>query len=595
MPTHRLTVPLTPPHAVRRSYQGPGPATHPSPSRRSERQGELGDGPAGAQREVLEGGRLPVEGLEDRLDPPASGTGRRSAAGRRPPGTSPEGHQHVVGVADRVAAVGQELVGARRRRAADRAGHRHDVDPAVDRLADREQRAAGRVGLDDDHDVGSAAMMRLRAGNRHGAGRMPSGASPSSTPALADRRPQLAVPRRVGLVVPAADDPDRRQRRRRRAASSTPRWAAPSMPERQPGHHRARPPRPARARAPGPPPRPLPVQRAGADDADPGPGQRGEVALGEQHGRRVGVLAQRVAGRRVVAAAAATATPAVAVGRCPTSSRVGPGRCVPSCDPAPTPPPATSGRRRRRRADAGPGLGSPARQRGAPVLGGRRSSAAPPRRPAPVPSGRPAGPARRPRARRPTSWGPPSRSATVRATRRTRCRPRARQPPGPERRPRGAAWRVSDSGATSSRRLAGMSALVRTPRSRREARAPRPPGRPRRRWARRWPAPKQVVDRRAGAPRRAGRTGRAAGPTADGGSAARAASEHRQPPGRLPSPHGHGFIAATRRNRAGIVTDATARADPHHPFLQRLAQRVEHPRRELGELVEEQDPVGTPR
>ena len=43
-------------------------------------------------------------------------------------------------------------------------------------------------------------------------------------------------------------------------------------------------------------------------------------------------------------------------------------------------------------------------------------------------------------------------------------------------------------------------------------------------------------------------------------------------------------------NRAGNVSDIEAR-DAHCPILQRLSQHFEHVPRELGQLIEEQEPV----
>ena len=76
--------------------------------------------------------------------------------------------------------------------------------------------------------------------------------------------------------------------------------------------------------------------------------------------------------------------------------------------------------------------------------------------------------------------------------------------------------------------------------------------------------------------------------TGAAGSAAARASVHRQAPGRPASPHGHGFMAATSRKRAGQRHRGPGPAHPDDALLERLAQRVEHVGGELAQLVEEQ-------
>ena len=88
---------------------------------------------------------------------------------------------------------------------------------------------------------------------------------------------------------------------------------------------------------------------------------------------------------------------------------------------------------------------------------------------------------------------------------------------------------------------------------------PRPPARPRPSpWARR--AGRRAAPRRSGGtPRPGGRSGRAAAPTAAAGSGpgrwGRSGTRRRGPP----SPHGHGLVAPTSRNRAGSSTASRAR------------------------------------
>ena len=67
------------------------------------------------------------------------------------------------------------------------------------------------------------------------------------------------------------------------------------------------------------------------------------------------------------------------------------------------------------------------------------------------------------------------------------------------------------------------------------------------------------------------------------------ASLHRQAPGNPPSPHGHGFMAPTRRNRAGKSIAAAGPPDPDDVLLEGLAQGVEDGGGELPQLVQEQD------
>ena len=57
------------------------------------------------------------------------------------------------------------------------------------------------------------------------------------------------------------------------------------------------------------------------------------------------------------------------------------------------------------------------------------------------------------------------------------------------------------------------------------------------------------------------------------------------------NPHGHGFIAAMSWKRAGKVVDPAGPGDDHALVLERLAERLEDVPVELGQLVEEEDPV----
>ena len=93
---------------------------------------------------------------------------------------------------------------------------------------------------------------------------------------------------------------------------------------------------------------------------------------------------------------------------------------------------------------------------------------------------------------------------------------------------------------------------------------------------------------------RRGRNGPAAAPrcAADSGHGRPTCSVHA--PSYTPSPHGQGFMAATRRKAAGKVDGPAGTADPDDPFLERLAQRLEGGDGELPELVEEEDRRGWP-
>ena len=59
-------------------------------------------------------------------------------------------------------------------------------------------------------------------------------------------------------------------------------------------------------------------------------------------------------------------------------------------------------------------------------------------------------------------------------------------------------------------------------------------------------------------------------------------------PGSVAWPQRHGFIAAMSWNRAGIGDAVVGAGDQHLAALERLAQRIEHLRLELRQLVEEQ-------
>ena len=140
----------------------------------------------------------------------------------------------------------------------------------------------------------SAAMMRLRAGNRHASGRAPSGASLRSRPRRADALPQVSVPGRVHDVEPAPDHTDRAATGVEHAAvggAVDAEGEAGDHGDPRVGElatHLAREPR-AGARAP-----------ARAHDRDPDLGEGGEVALREAAvGRRVEVGAEALGVARV--------------------------------------------------------------------------------------------------------------------------------------------------------------------------------------------------------------------------------------------------------------------------------------------------------
>ena len=171
----------------------------------------------------------------------------------------------------------------------------------------------------------------------------------------------------------------------------------------------------------------------------------------------------------------------------------------------------------------------------------------------------------------------PARPATVRATRATLCSPRALRHAGAEL--------GASSASASGRPAAARSASAPPP----GPGGGDPGGDGRRRLARRpgeelvGVRPAQRDDEVEAVQQRRRDAAPVAGP-GDGGAGAGALVD--------PSPQGHGFMAATRRNAAGKVTVPPARLTRIDPLLERLAQRLEGGDGELAELVEEEDAVG---
>ena len=97
-------------------------------------------------------------------------------------------------------------------------------------------------------------------------------------------------------------------------------------------------------------------------------------------------------------------------------------------------------------------------------------------------------------------------------------------------------------------------------------------------------SPGEARDRPAGC-----RRGRAAGPSAaPGRSAAIVSADASTRPDRPSNPHGQGFAAATRVNRAGNTARAHRARDDDATVLEGLAEPLERVAAELRELVEEQ-------
>ena len=417
-------------------------------------------------------------------------------------------------------------------------------------------------------------MIRLRAGKRHARRAGPERALPQR--AARGRGPP---PTGRGAGAGRADRGRSRSRRpgdgHRCRPPSAPAWAAPSIPSASPdttatpAAARSRP--SSRATA-----APTPVQRRVPTIATRGPSSTARSPWTNSTAGRCLVVDQRDRVRRRRRGAARRPRPAA----WRSASAIGSRPAVGRHEPRPGP---------RRSAGGVPGPTSAARS--PPARGGprprrprvrTRSSSTPSRRG--VMFGQPGEEGRAPGA--PASVTPPpplergrgvdaqpERGGDVRASIRSRAPvevgDRAGHPPHPvqpaRRQPSGAQHVLEQPGGVVGQRrhrvelAGGEQRRWPAPRGRRPGRGRRGPGGRPRPSAR--PAAGRTGRRPSGAaPRRAGRTGRAAARTAGGGSGLGSPREQWHPPGRLPAPHGHGFIAATSRNRAGIVADAAARA-----------------------------------
>ena len=107
----------------------------------------------------------------------------------------------------------------RRERRRDLARDREDLAPLLEREIGRDQRAAPLARLDDDASPAQRpAMIRLRAGNRHGAGSTPGAYSETTSPRSRILRSELRVRARVVAVDAAAEHGDRHAAGLERAA-----------------------------------------------------------------------------------------------------------------------------------------------------------------------------------------------------------------------------------------------------------------------------------------------------------------------------------------------------------------------------------------
>ena len=240
MPRHRATVPsrrrataVTRAHGLTRSYQPPSAATQPAGQQRSRVRAR-----SGSRIPVRTARCSRVAGSQSKASSTTfwrgSGGVRGSAADRSGGGGEAERHEHVGGVEHGRAPVGDQAVRARATTGCARSrgrpspgcrGRRPPCTVSIEPPAACDSTTTTRCD--------SAAMIRLRAGNRHASGRAPSGASLRSTPAVAHALPQVAVLGRVHDVEPAADHADRTAARLEHAAV---RGAVDA--ERQAGHHR---------------------------------------------------------------------------------------------------------------------------------------------------------------------------------------------------------------------------------------------------------------------------------------------------------------------------------------------------------------------
>ena len=438
-------------------------------------------------------------------------------------------------------------------------------------------------------------MMRLRAGNRHGAGRVPSGASPSSTPRSRDRRPELAWRGGYGTSCPLPTTPIGADPAA--PASSAPRWAAPSMPEREPRHDR-HPRRREVAPSSRAMPAPAPVQRRVPTIATRGPSSAREVALGEEHRRRVEVVGQHRRGTPGRSPQAGSATPGLAVATGRHVRRgielvAGPAGAAPRgrARPGGTPPRHPTGRAARRGA-RGPIAGQPGEERRAARCSVARSSPPAPTPTASSPWGRPAARARPPRGPAPIAIGRAVEVGDRAGDPADAVQAACRQPTRAEGVLEQRAWRRRTGGATSSSRRTGRSALTAHPapvgdgaRAAATRSATAADGSPR-------GLAEQVVDARAAAPRPGGRSGRAAGPESRRRYRARAGARCTGSRPAAPPCAARARVHGGDEQEAGRDRGGRRRAgDPDDALLERLAQRVEHVRRELGQLVEEEHAV----
>ena len=108
--------------------------------------------------------------------------------------------EHVAGRRERRRAKAQQRVRPRRQRGRDLAGHGEDLPPGLECEVGGDQGAAALARLDDDVAAARPAMIRLRAGNRQGAGSTPGAYSETTSPLLADPGGELGVCGRVVAV-----------------------------------------------------------------------------------------------------------------------------------------------------------------------------------------------------------------------------------------------------------------------------------------------------------------------------------------------------------------------------------------------------------
>ena len=199
------------PATATRSYHPPARLTHPVSHSRSS---------AGASRPRSRPVRSTSWSRVAASHPTCSSTSRSAGSGSAPAVGRPlgptrtqiEGDQHVVGGAGRRPPLGQQRVGARRRRVAHGTGHGEHVAPPSVGLVDRVEGPAPGVRLDHDHDVGER-------GDDAVAGREPPALGPGARAAPRTAAPRPARPRchsscwwaRVDDVEPAAHHADGRR------------------------------------------------------------------------------------------------------------------------------------------------------------------------------------------------------------------------------------------------------------------------------------------------------------------------------------------------------------------------------------------------